>query len=73
MDWINVNDRLPKNRNPILVRARGTARQGNITLVGVCSKTGFWFLQNSEAMFGFPNLQYEVTHWQPLPQPPKED
>lgn len=72
MDWISVKDRLPEQFEPVMVYAKSTSVQGGaITFVGAC-KNGFWFIQNSEAALGYPNLQYEVTHWMPLPQQPKE-
>lgn len=70
-EWISVKDRLPENNIVVLAFCVGTARNGNCSLVASCDK-GFWFLQNSGARLGFPNLQYCVTHWMSLPEPPEE-
>ena len=62
--WISVDDRLPEPFVSVLVHMPGeepcpTVREGFI------SNDGIW----QSAMFRRePN---EVTHWQPMPQPPK--
>lgn len=64
-EWISVNDRLPEPFVSVLVQMPGeepfpTVREGFI------SKDGIWHsaLYNRE-----PG---EVTHWKPMPQPPKD-
>lgn len=69
-NWIRVEDKLPPNNQAVLAYCTGTARQGDLRCVAMY-QNGFWFLQNSEARMGFLNLQYEVTQWQSLPEPPK--
>lgn len=64
--WISVNDRLPEPFVSVLVHMPGeepcpTVREGFI------SKDGIW----QSAMFR--REPGEVTHWQPMPQPPKEE
>ena len=63
-EWISVKDRLPEPFVPVLVQMPGeepfpTVREGFI------SKDGIW----QSAMFH--REPGEVTHWQPMPQPPK--
>ena len=63
-EWISVDDRLPKPFAPVLVQMPGeepfpTVREGFI------SNDGIW----QSAMFR--REPGEVTHWQPMPQPPK--
>ena len=63
-EWISVDDRLPKPFVPVLVHMPGeepfpTVREGFI------SNDGIW----QSAMFR--REPGEVTHWQPMPQPPK--
>ena len=63
-EWISVNDRLPEPYVSVLVNMPGekpfrTVREGFI------SNDGIW---QSEMFRREPG---EVTHWQPLPQPPK--
>ena len=66
MEWISVKDRLPENKtgNPheltddVLVYIK----EG---VVGICEyypKDNKWF---------FDDIEFEVTHWMPLPEPPK--
>ena len=68
-EWISVKDRLPERNKLVLVRAVSTARGGNITFVGAYD--GFWFLQTAADTIGL-TIQYDITHWMPLPEPPKE-
>ena len=63
-EWISVEDRLPKPFAPVLVQMPGeepfpTVRDGFI------SNDGIW----QSAMFR--REPGEVTHWKPMPQPPK--
>ena len=63
-EWISVNDRLPEPYVSVLVNMPGekpfpTVRRGFI------SNDGIW----QSAMIR--REQGEVTHWQPMPQPPK--
>ena len=63
-EWIPVDDRLPEPFVPVLVQMPGeepfpTVREGFI------SNDGVW----QSAMFR--REPGEVTHWQPMPQPPK--
>ena len=63
-EWISVDDRLPEPFVSVLVNMPGekpfpTVREGFI------SNDGIW----QSAMFR--REPGEVTHWQPMPQPPK--
>lgn len=63
-EWISVNDMLPEPFVSVLVQMPGeepfpTVREGFI------SNDGIW----QSAMFR--REPGEVTHWQPMPQPPK--
>ena len=64
-EWISVDDRLPEPFVSVLVNMPGeepcpTVREGFI------SNDGIW----QSAMFR--REPGEVTHWQPMPQPPEE-
>ena len=64
-EWISVDDRLPEPFVPVLVQMPGeepfpTVREGFI------SNDGIW----QSAMFR--REPGEVTHWKPMPHPPKE-
>jgi len=55
--WISVKDELPGDEYVLCYQSRPS----NPIQVGFrSSHSGYWF----------PNL-YEVTHWMPLPEPPK--
>lgn len=69
-EWISVKDRLPERNKLVLVRAVSTARGGNITFVGAYD--GFWFLQTAADTIGL-TIQYDITHWMPLPEPPEKE
>ena len=59
MDWISVKDRLPEEKQRVIVR---------------CSKVGTtvgWILWG-KWMTDLGRGCSDVTHWMPLPKPPKE-
>lgn len=61
--WIPVTERLPKNLTTVLVvfkRHDEIRRMG----FGTLQQHGVWYVSNE----GMP----PVTHWMPLPEPPKE-
>lgn len=58
--WISVKDRLPKYENPVLA--------GNAEL---CFVNTAWYHVETKR-WEFPSgIFCEVTHWMPLPEPPK--
>lgn len=58
MEWISVKDRLPEEDTWVLVYSR----QGRYTNLKVdYIHGGKWF------------HSFYVTHWMPLPEPPKEE
>ncbi len=71
-EWISVNDRLPETEEIVLVTVSGCPHK-NITLVCACELAEFnvhegWILEM------YPEWENPiVTHWMPLPEPPKED
>lgn len=70
--WISVDDKLPIEQGPVLCYARSTTGEGNYRILGTLRNGEFWFLQVDGTQLSFPNLCLEVTHWMPLPEPPKE-
>lgn len=84
-EWISVNERLPDEHETLFARYKGTDKWLNgmfmttSDLVIVCvecengerivktaiTKEGVWKIKDSFH-------QYRVTHWMPLPHPPKE-
>ena len=71
--WISVNDRLPENNKLVLCYAQSTTGEGNSYFLGALALGEFWFLEvNDIGHVSCPVLHWEVTHWQPLPDPPKD-
>ncbi len=68
--WISVNDRLPNSNKKVLVYCKNERDE----YVGVGYYRNwmgkYWF--DSENKEPFEVCGYEVTHWMPLPEPPKE-
>ena len=68
-EWISVTERLPDNDDIVMVIASG--KVGNITLVNAFELATFspdegWILEM------WPEWEDpKVTHWMPLPHPPK--
>lgn len=63
--WISVEDRLPEENTLVLCYARSTAGEGTAYVLGAIALGEFWFVS-------MPVLHWEVTHWQPLPEQPKD-
>ena len=57
--WISVKERLPERNKRILV-----AFKGGMVTTSMCI--------NEASCFLFENDYGKVTHWMPLPEPPKE-
>jgi hypothetical protein len=71
--WISVKDRLPKENILVLCYARSTTGEGNSCFLGALAHGEFWFLKvNDIGHVSFPVLHWEVTHWQSLPEQPKD-
>lgn len=62
-EWVSVKDRLPEVGSRVLVSCDD----------GVCS--AMWFLDQWSmdpiGSYAMDGLIYNVTHWMPLPEPPK--
>lgn len=69
MEWISVNDRLPEDMKEIMFWGRCKDYHKdtpNSAFIGV--------LKDSDNTMTWHSLGYEVlnvTHWMPLPEPPK--
>lgn len=61
--WISVNDRLPNNYEEVLV----ASKLGNIVYFA-------WYDADISMFMGHSHMwtTREVTHWMPLPEPPKD-
>ena len=64
MDWISVLDRLPEKYHAVLIWC---PEYKNIYCA--CIDDNGWSFFGG----GCPAIHDNVTHWMPLPEPPKED
>ena len=68
--WIPVTERLPENDQDVLVMVHWRDYPENTMCYGRKYKTR-WYLWNGE--LGELIKGFDITHWMPLPQPPKEE
>ena len=68
MEWIKCEDRLPEQIGSYLAYY-STKGQDNMWLNSIG-----WVFFNSDKNFAIPSGGFaeKVTHWMPLPEPPKE-
>lgn len=71
-EWIRVKDRLPRYNTPVLVYRRGMASK-----ILVDEYQGYYGEDDDEwyegwALWGYYNGKEVITHWMPLPEPPKK-
>lgn len=66
MEWISVKDRLPENGEVIAF-----AETGCEYLIGVLDESEY--VGDGVCCYGDGVMMMCVTHWMPLPEPPKED
>ena len=58
-EWISVKDRLPKNWEDVLVYNEAT----KVISIGYYYDALGWYLQNGDCIL--------ISHWMPVPEPPK--
>lgn len=67
--WISVKERLPKKEGEYLATL-----VGNVVSVAFFSKINGWSATIVPPNFSFIKfVDLYVTHWMPLPEPPKEE
>ena len=62
-EWINVKDRLPEDENHVLALTETAKGRKNIVRAYYCQSLHTWAA----------GMNNNVTHWMPLPEPPKEE
>jgi hypothetical protein len=70
MEWISVKDRLPCDEQEVLVydSKRGIHKTFFVYEPYECEEGGF-----DKHGFAIMDVSFEnITHWQPLPEPPKD-
>lgn len=63
MDWVKAEDALPKMNDVVVIYVQGVVSVGSY--LGDFRSDPVWAYADSETAYG-------VTHWMPLPDPPKE-
>ena len=66
-EWISVNDRLPEPKHEFDARNWYLVALSN----GVVKELAYEFHNHSVFGYGWRETAYPVTHWMPLPEPPK--
>ena len=64
-EWVDVKDRLPEESGMYIVTANDGHAQ-RVSFVQWQKKNRMWNLTGARSY-------WRVTHWQPMPQPPKEE
>ena len=71
-EWISAKDRLPDVYTPVLVTyigwQDGEQHCDEVATIGLFSKWHWWDGGDTEE-----EVLVTITHWMPLPEPPKED
>ena len=66
-EWISVDDMLPEPKHEFDARNWYLVALSN----GVVKELAYEFHNHSVFGYGWRETAYPVTHWMPLPQPPK--
>ena len=69
-EWISVNDRLPDSNEDVLVCVIDSGEP--CVMYGVRLNDGEWEWEGDAIGGWWEPLDLQVTHWMPLPEPPKE-
>lgn len=73
-EWISVDDRLPEEEKPVLVAHRKCTGDRPYKIHVGCLYLKEWICDycDEETRFESDVDFYYVTHWKPLPKPPKQ-
>ena len=64
MEWISVEDRLPNKLDSCLVFYNANLTKSHI-------RTATYLGDEHFSTSGIQDYKYNITHWMPLPEPPK--
>jgi hypothetical protein len=76
--WIPVTERLPEVGEDVLIYAVGKSDDFS-SVMAITDRIIFRLFTSSEGVEAWSSpwqyfmTNYEITHWMPLPEPPKED
>ena len=71
--WISVEDRLPEDNLNVLVYAIGDNENSVIAMTSYTHKMYGYNIEGWRSPWQYFFYEYKITHWMPLPEPPKED
>lgn len=75
-EWISVKDRLPKHNQRVLIFAEGKEDFSTIIQISHIGNVGLFPstpMYDWIAPFQYFFMNYEITHWMPLPNPPERE
>lgn len=78
-NWVSVKDRLPPMEKRVLVfcKSKSEHTQNVITITEMTDVNQFNYKCKTEPYWRKPwdffYANFDITHWMPLPEPPKED
>lgn len=77
MEWISVEDGLPKLYDFVLVLAynKSTGEPRPIAIARLVSEYSIWDMLGNLEVGAYQDIEYamdryDITHWMPLPKPP---
>lgn len=71
-EWISVKDKLPSTQEAILAFCGKSMRVCTLNSVGWCLSGSFHEVDHSDEDWDYDLITIgNITHWQPLPEPPK--
>ena len=69
-EWISVEEKLPDTDDNVLVICNGEYK--NIRFINAYDLAAYDSDEDEWILDSYPEAVVTVTHWMPLPQPPKE-
>lgn len=71
--WISVQDRLPEDCVNVLVYAIGNNENDVVAMTSYTHNMYGYNIEGWHSPWQYFFCEYKITHWMPLPEPPKMD
>ena len=71
--WISVEERLPEDDANVLVYAIGNNENSCIAMTSYTHNLHGFHIEGWRSPWQYFFYEHKITHWMPLPEPPKED
>ena len=71
--WISVEERLPEDDIDVLVYAIGNNEESVIAMTSYTHNMHGYNIEGWRSPWQYFFHEYKITHWMPLPEPPKEE